>query len=77
MGNKVSPNGTMIVEDPHEHPDMDPSTKNAIMWIDDDGILHVGDGELSWMLSPEQAEKWAVSLMEYKRAMDKIGSNSK
>jgi len=34
----------------------------ALIYVDSNGYIHVGDDELSWKLSPEQAKVWAKQL---------------
>jgi hypothetical protein len=32
------------------------------IWIRGDGTIHIGDEELSWRLTPKQAQQWAKVL---------------
>lgn len=36
----------------------------AQIWIRSDGTVHVGDSELSWRLTPRQAQEWAKVLWQ-------------
>jgi hypothetical protein len=35
---------------------------DALVWVDEAGIIHVGDDELAWDLTPAQARVWAKRL---------------
>jgi len=61
-------------EDPEEHPHMDAENENALMWIGEDGYLRVGDEEVAFKLSSEQAREWALSLWKYHEAVNKAES---
>jgi hypothetical protein len=35
---------------------------DALLWVDEAGMIHVGDSDVAWDLTPAQARAWAKEL---------------